>query len=68
FGICGRINKTETDIEITGKTNLIKFRNEISFSSGIYMNPHRKNSIWKEKIEKRKILELALKSYKNKEE
>jgi len=68
FGICGRINNTESEIEITGRDNLVKFCNEINFSSGIYMNPHRKNSIWKEKIEKRKILELALKSYKNKEE
>lgn len=64
FGICGRINKAETEVEITGRSNLVKFWNEINFSSGIYMNPHRKNSIWKEKIEKREILELALKSYK----
>ena len=64
FGICGRINKAETEIEITGRNNLVKFWNEINFSSRIYMNPHRKNSIWKEKIEKREILELALKSYK----
>lgn len=54
-------------IEITGRNNLVKFWNEINFSSGIYINPRRKNSRWKEKIEKKKILELALKSYKIKD-
>lgn len=63
FGIFGRINKHNTEIEISKKDNLIKFAKEINFSHRIYINPMRKNSIWKRRIEKRKILELAISSY-----
>jgi len=34
-----------------------------NFSSGIYINPNRKNSIWKRKISKREILKKAVNSY-----
>jgi len=63
FGIRARINKKATDIEISGQRNLIRFSKEINFSPKIYINPNRKNGIWKKKISKREILDLALKSY-----
>ncbi len=63
FGIEGKIDKRYTEICISQKPNLIKFQKEINFSPGIYINPNRKNGIWKKKIEKRKILEKAINSY-----
>lgn len=63
FGIEGRIDKRYTEICISRRPNLIRFQKEINFSSGIYINPNRKNGIWKKKIEKRKILEKAINSY-----
>jgi hypothetical protein len=63
FGIEGKINKKGTDIEISGQNNLAKFSEEINFSPRIYINPKRKNGIWKRRISKRKILGLLLKSY-----
>ena len=66
FGVESRINKRATDIEITGRENLEKFAKEINFSPRIYINPQRKNGIWKVRISKRRILEEALRSYKKK--
>ena len=63
FDISSRIDKKAIAIEITGQNNLVKFAKEINFSSGIYINPKRKNGIWKEKISKRNILNLLLRSY-----
>lgn len=63
FGIESRINNKATNIEISGKRNLMRFSKEINFSPKIYINPKRKNGIWKEKISKKKILDLLLKSY-----
>lgn len=63
FGIESRINKEFTCIEISGQRNLKKFSKEINFSPRIYINPERKNGVWKERISKRKILDLLLKSY-----
>ena len=63
FGIESRINIKATDLEISGQRNLVKFSKEINFSPRIYINPDRKNGIWKRKISKRKILGLLLKSY-----
>lgn len=65
FGIEGKINNKGNNIEISGRDNLVKFSREINFSSRIYINPDRKNSIWKKKISKRKILALLLKAYHN---
>lgn len=68
FGIKGKINKNATDIEISGQCNLTKFAKEINFSPEIYINPLRRNGIWKRKISKRRILNLLLSSYqKNRE-
>jgi len=63
FSIEGKINKTNTEICISRRPNLIKFQKEINFSPGIYINPNRKNGIWKTKLEKREILEMAINSY-----
>jgi len=63
FRISGTINKTGIYIEITNRENLENFAKQINFSAGIYLNPERKNSIWKEKISKKKILDLVLNSY-----
>jgi len=65
FNIESNINKRNTEILISRKENLVKFQKEINFSPGIYINPNRKNGIWKTKIEKRKILEKAINSYLN---
>ena len=63
FGIKSRIDKHSKAVEITGKQNLITFVKEINFSPLICINPNRKNSIWKEEIEKREILNKAISSY-----
>lgn len=64
FDIISQINKRETDIYISGRENLIKFKNEVNFSSNIFINPNRKGSYWKFKIDKRTILKKAISSYK----
>ncbi len=63
FGIESRIEKKYKEIVISRKENLIKFQDKINFSKGIYINPERKNSIWKKKLEKREILKKAIASY-----
>lgn len=63
FDIISRIDNRYTEVDITGRKNLFRFRDQINFSPGIYINPDRKNSLWKNKIEKRKILEKAISSY-----
>jgi len=65
FGIPGKIYPGIGAIEITGRRYLEKFAEEIGFSSGIALNPLRRNSAWKRNIEKREILNLALTSYVN---
>ncbi len=64
FDIINRIDNNYIEITITGRENLVKFQNLINFSPQIYINPKRKNGLWKQKIEKRAILEKALASYK----
>jgi len=64
FNIESKIDEKYKEIVISRKPNLIKFRNKINFSKGIYINPARKNSIWKKKLEKREILNRIINSYK----
>ncbi len=52
------------EVVITGKENLLKFQNEIGFSSGVRINGKRSNSVWKQSLEKRLILRKAIASYK----
>jgi intein-encoded DNA endonuclease-like protein len=63
FDINSKIDKSAKGIEISGKKDLERFAKEINFSPEIYINPDRKNGVWKEKISKRDILALALSSY-----
>lgn len=63
FDIVSDIHKPN-EVVITGKENLKKFQKEINFSPGVYINGNRSNSIWKESLEKRIILDLAIKSFK----
>lgn len=63
FNINSKINKNFTDLEISGQRNLKKFSEEINFSPQIYINPDRKNGIWKRAISKRTILDSLLNSY-----
>ena len=63
FEIESKIDKKYQEIIISRKENIIKFRNKINFSKGIYINPNRKNSIWKKKLEKREILNKIIDSY-----
>lgn len=63
FGIESKIDEKYNEIVISRKENLIKFRDKINVSKGIYINPERKNSIWKRKLEKREILEMVINSY-----
>ncbi len=53
------------EIVIVGKENLIRFEQEINFSSGVYMNGNRSNSRWKKHVEKRDLLKQAIKSFKS---
>jgi len=52
------------EVVISGKKNLIKFRDEINFSKGVRVNPNRTNSLWKKNLEKRKLLDMAIASFK----
>lgn len=65
FNIESRIDSTHYEVVISRKQNLINFRDEIGFSRGIFINPERSNSIWKQKLEKREILDRAIASYQN---
>jgi hypothetical protein len=64
FVIESTIDTRYKEIIISRKENLIKFQDKINFSEGIYINPDRKNSIWKQKLEKRQILQTVINSYK----
>lgn len=66
FNIESKVNEKYKEIIISRKPNLIKFRDQINFSKGVYINPNRKNSIWKQKLEKGEILDYIINSYKNK--
>ena len=63
FDIKSKIDKKYNELIITGKDNFIKFRDNINFSKGIFINPDRKNSVWKEKLEKREILNRVINAY-----
>jgi len=63
FTIENKIDKKYKEIVISRKENLVKFQSIINFSKGVYINPDRKNSIWKRKLEKREILSKLISSY-----
>jgi len=47
FDIESKIDEKYKEIVISRKPDLIKFRDKINFSKSIFINPNRKNSIWK---------------------
>ncbi|HEY4517306.1 MAG TPA: LAGLIDADG family homing endonuclease [Candidatus Paceibacterota bacterium] len=53
------------EVVIVGKENLIKFQRKINFSRGVRINGKRSNSIWKQSLEKRDILQRAIASYQS---
>jgi hypothetical protein len=57
--------KQPNEVVISGKENLLKFQKEINFSRGVRINGNRSNSIWKESLEKRVLLDRAIKSFKS---
>lgn len=63
FDIFAKIH-SPNEIVITGKGNLLRFQKEIGFSRGVRINGRRSNSIWKESLEKREILQRAIASFK----
>lgn len=52
------------EVVITRKENLEKFQKEINFSKGVCPNPNRSNGLRKILVEKREILDQAIKSFK----
>lgn len=63
FNIESKIDEKYQEIIVSRKPNIIKFRDKINFSKGVYINPNRKNSVWKQKLEKREILNKIIDSY-----
>ncbi len=64
IGIQSRIDHRAQAVEITGRANLTAFRDQLGFSPGIRLNGRRKNGLWREDVEKRELLNLALASYR----
>jgi hypothetical protein len=65
FDIHSKVQKPN-EVVISGAENLHKFRQEIGFSPGVYINGNRTNSRWKKHFEKRELLEKAIASFKKK--
>jgi hypothetical protein len=63
FGIISKVDERFFEVTITRKENLLKFKEQINFSPGVRVNGMRSNSVWKESLEKREILNRALASY-----
>lgn len=56
--------KGKNEVVITGKENLRTFQREINFSKGVRINGNRPNSLWGMSLEKRVLLDRAIKSYR----
>lgn len=65
FDIESMVDSRFHEITIGRRENLEKFAKEINFTPGLCVNGDRPNSIWKKSLEKREILNMALKSYLN---
>ncbi|MEX0917415.1 MAG: LAGLIDADG family homing endonuclease [Candidatus Paceibacterota bacterium] len=63
FGISSYLS-VPNEVVISGKENLLKFQKEVNFSPGVRVNGKRANSRWKKNLEKRKLLELAIHSFR----
>lgn len=62
FDIASRII-APNEVVIVGRTQLMRFENEIGFSAGVRVNGSRSNSRWKQNLEKRVILRRAIESF-----
>lgn len=62
--IHSRIDRCAQAVEIKGRDNLTQFRNRVNFSPGLSINPNRVNGLWRRQLEKRKLLDMALASYR----
>ena len=51
------------EVVISGRADLSRFQEMINFSDGVEVNGNRTNSTWKKNIEKKELLNRALKSY-----
>ncbi len=56
--------KKPNEVVIKGKKNLQRFQKEINFSPGVRINGKRSNSLWKESLEKRELLDRAIASFR----
>lgn len=56
--------KLPNEVVISGKDNLGVFKKCIDFSPGVRINGKRPNSIWKKSLEKRELLDKAIRSFK----
>lgn len=63
FGIFSRLQEKFYEISISRKADIIRFRDVINFSPGVRINGLRSNSVWKESLEKREILERLIAAY-----
>ena len=62
FGIESKIERNE--LVISRKKDVEIFAKQINFSPLLFINPNRKNSVWKRKISKQNILETIIDSSK----
>ncbi|QQG38003.1 MAG: hypothetical protein HYS26_00405 [Candidatus Kaiserbacteria bacterium] len=56
--------KKPNEVVIVGRENLLRFGEKVNFSPGVRINGLRSNSLWKQPMEKRELLERAIASYK----
>ncbi len=64
LGINSRTELKYKEIVISRRENLAKFARHINFTEGVRINGRRSNSVWKKSLEKRKLLESVLNSYR----
>lgn len=65
FGIVSRIQAKFYEICISRKADIICFAEIINFSDGLCVNGLRSNSVWKESLEKKEILNRLINSYQS---
>ena len=63
FGIDANL-KGRNEVVIVGRENLQRFQKEINFSKGVRINGNRSNSLWGVSLEKRVLLNRAIKSFR----
>ena len=63
FGIFSRVQPKFYEICISRKADIIRFAEIINFSDGLCVNGLRSNSVWKESLEKKEILNRLIHSY-----